>query len=106
MSSLFEFAHHKCWGRDAEIKWLADRVNSQTKAAVLLYGDSAIGKTTVLREFCDIFTDKKDVRDVFVGFHGALSGDTDPLLRCLNDILVKIYTIDNIKKQLAIACRQ
>jgi AAA+ ATPase superfamily predicted ATPase len=106
MSSLLESAHHKCWGRDAEIEWLVDRVNTQTKAAVLLYGDSAIGKTTVLREFCGIFTGKKDVKNVFVGFHGALSGDTDPLLRCLNDILVKIYTIDNIKEQLAIACKQ
>jgi hypothetical protein len=106
MSSLLEFAHHKCWGRDAEIEWLADQVNSQTKAAVLLYGDSAIGKTTVLREFCDTFTDKKDVKDVFVGFHEALSGGTDPLLRCLSDILEQIYTVDHIKEQLAIACRQ
>jgi AAA+ ATPase superfamily predicted ATPase len=103
MNSLSLHSHNECWGRDEELRWLADSVNSRTKAAVLLYGDSAIGKTTVIRKFCETFSEKKDV---FVGFHGALSGDADPLLRCLNDILVKIYTVDHIKEQLAVACRQ
>jgi hypothetical protein len=103
MNSSSPHSHNECWGRNEELQWLADHVNSRTKAAVLLYGDSAIGKTTVIRKFCETLTGKKDV---FVGFHGALSGDTDPLLRCLNDILVKIYTVDHIKEQLAIACRQ
>jgi hypothetical protein len=80
---------------------LVNSITEEKRAATLVYGDSAIGKTTLLKDLNEHLWDDNDV---LVGFYQTPSGDTDPLLKCLSDLLKRIYSFDHIEDQIAAAC--
>src|SRR5260370_12074275 len=91
-----------CWGRNDDLDHLATSVWTQRKSGTLVYGDSGIGKTTLLKALVQRL---RSSPDVIIGLCEAVEGDSDPLLRCLNALLKSVYTLDNVGKQIEIACR-
>jgi predicted ATPase len=77
-----------CWGRGDEIEKLILRVLRQRKSATLLYGDSAIGKTTVFKEVKERLS---ACPNMLVGLYEASPADSEPILHVLDDLLRRIY---------------
>jgi hypothetical protein len=93
----------ECWGRGDEIEEILKPIlNRGKRSAVLLYGDSGIGKSTVLREI----RTRLNMPGIVVGFHETSQADSDPLLRTLDDLLKQIYTVEGSAKQIRIACEK
>jgi AAA ATPase domain len=91
------------WGRGREIQdILRPILDREKRSAVLLYGDSGIGKTTVLREV----KTRLIIPGVVIGYHETSQADSDPLLRTLDDLLKQIYSREGSSKQILIACEK
>lgn len=75
----------KCIGRDGEIRLILDQFE-KTSSATLIYGDPAIGKTTLLKKIREILEGREGI---FVGIHEA-EGTEDTLLYALAKLLENI----------------
>lgn len=72
-----------CKARLREIQKLIERLNAP-RSATVVFGDSSIGKTTLLKEV----KRQLDAKPIFLaGFHEANTADPDPLMRALRDML-------------------
>jgi DNA-binding Lrp family transcriptional regulator/GTPase SAR1 family protein len=101
--TLLDSLKVQCYGRGEEIKRLNDFVQGR-RPAILVYGDSGIGKTTLLRSFCETLPSlDPDNSDTLVGFYGVGGGENDPLLWSLDALLKTIYTLENWRSQPPIA---
>jgi ABC-type phosphate/phosphonate transport system ATPase subunit len=70
-----------CLGRGREADHLKSVICGKplnAKPAVLMFGDSGIGKTTLLRSLCEIIP--SEYPDVLMGFYSVQGGEADPLL--------------------------
>jgi hypothetical protein len=93
-----------CLGRGREADHLKSVICGKppnAKPAVLIFGDSGIGKTTLLRSLCEIIPSQYP--DVLMGFYSVQGGETDPLLWSLDSLLKSIYTLQNWSLQLPTA---
>ena len=92
-----------CRARDAEIETLLKPFGSGSgRSATLLFGDSGIGKSTLLREM----ERRLSAQDGFTaGLYECAVGDSDPLLRALDRLLRQIYTVAGTLDQIEIACQ-
>ena len=84
----------RCWGRGDEIEYLLEPIHNSTqpRSLTLIWGDSGIGKTTLLEEF----QRRVGGGDYLAGIYQC-QRDTgaDPLLKCLQNLLEsRIYTLD------------
>jgi hypothetical protein len=91
---------HQCWGRDGELKFLFERIDN-LRSITLLYGDSGIGKSTVLREFA---ARARRCPNTFVGTYESSAADIDPLLRALDDLLSWVYVEHDAIADIRNAC--
>ena len=82
-----------CWGRGDEIERLSEPIEKRKRSITLVYGDSGIGKTTLLRELHKRLAGE----GIFRGFYECQRGaGADPLLRCLNSLLRdQVYTVES-----------
>ena len=81
-----------CWGRGDEISYLLRPVHEEPRSLTLIWGDSGIGKTTLLEEFHRTVGGG----DYLAGFYQC-QRDTaaDPLLKCLQKLLDdRVYSIE------------
>lgn len=58
-----------------------------------MFGDSGIGKTTLLRSLCEVLPG--DFPQTLVGFYSVEGGESDPLLWSLDSLLKGVYTLEN-----------
>jgi hypothetical protein len=95
-----------CWGRKAEVAKILDVIRDSPRSALLLFGDSGIGKSTLIKEVAHMLEHKSLVpqqllapREFYVGFYEATPSDNDPLLRSLDNLLRQIYSVGGIPEQ-------
>ena len=79
---------NKCWGREGELSSLLDSVTDSRRSVTLVYGDSGIGKSTVLEEFAARL---RSYPRTFVGYYESSAADVDPLFHTLDDLLAQVY---------------
>src|SRR5437762_7340596 len=94
--TIFDSLKVNCHGREKEREQIIAMICGElldVKPAVLLYGDSGIGKTTLLTSICEILPGR--CPDVLIGHYAVLGGETDPLLLSLDALIKGIYTTEN-----------
>ena len=93
-----------CWGRADEIESILVPILDRAEhSAVILYGDSGIGKSTVLEE---VRLRLGSLPGVILGFYKTPQTDPDPLLHVLDALLSQIYTVQHSLDQLRIAAEK
>ncbi len=95
VNGIFDSEEVRCWGRGDEIEQLLEPIHdpNQPRSMTLVWGDSGIGKTTLLEEFHR----RVAGGDYLAGIYQC-QRDTgaDPLLKCLQSLIEKrIYTLEN-----------
>jgi hypothetical protein len=91
-----------CRAREQEIGSLLSPILSRAgRSATLLYGDSGIGKSVVLREIRRRLSARINIT---AGFYECVIGDRDPLLRALDDLLKQTYAVHGAFDQIQAAC--
>jgi hypothetical protein len=92
-----------CWGRDDALDALLKTLHTTKRSSTLLYGDSGIGKTTLLVELTKRI---RGIDNTSVGFFESPVAEPDPLLRTLDNLLSNIYTLQGSKDQIRIILSQ
>src|SRR6266568_2937561 len=95
-----------CWGRTTEVTRMLDPIQNTSRSVQLVFGDSGIGKSTLLQELLHKLEHKNLLPhqlltsgEIYVGFHKTTPSDDDPLLRSLDNLLRHIYSVGGIPEQ-------
>jgi hypothetical protein len=97
-----------CWGRKAEVAKVLDVIRDSPRSAVLLFGDSGIGKFTLIKEVAHMLEHKSLVSAAATaGAEGILRRflrghairQRSPLLRSLDNLLRQIYSVGGIRNR-------